>query len=155
MSRTHCRGFSIIEAVVALSLFAIMLVGATATLSIFQLNERSASSTALQADMREVFLQDWANFARQEDAMNELGERPDDSILDGVDHDFLADVDFESSSAALRRQVRDWETRLESELNPRTDQWRLTVASAAGAYRELTLTTASGVTRSWLICCDS
>lgn len=155
MSRTHCQGFSIIEAVVALALFAVMLVGATATLAIFQSNERLATSVALQADMREVFLQDWANFARQADAMNDLGNRPDTSILDGLDHDFLSNAAFDSTSAALRRQVRDWETRLDSELKPRTDQWRLTVASAAGAYRQLTLTTASGVTRTWLICCDS
>ncbi|MGB0966064.1 MAG: PulJ/GspJ family protein [Litorivicinus sp.] len=160
--RKSQSGFSIIEAMVALALFAIMIVGAAVTLGTIQTSDQQSDALQQQAALRDVFLADWASWARRQDWIEGTGNRPAMSVLDSIPagYDFLSAASAATGNAALDTRLNEWRDRVQSQLRPPPDQWVLTVVSgaaitgASGAYRQLVLTTASGSSRTWLICCQ-
>lgn len=145
------RGFTLIEAIVALSLFSLLFVGATLLLSTYETQNSQLRKLTNQQSISYSFLQEWGNLSRRMDRTSS-GARPLVSVLDG----FSSGVDFKEaiqsfSNRSVDTLYRQWRERLENE-SGNSASWVLTVENSADHYRTLTLEV-DGTETQYHICC--
>lgn len=151
------RGFTLVEAVVSISLFSLMILGATLQLRAFEDGQRSISDALILTKAARTFLSELSQVARQTDKFNELVSdsgglvRPSASVLDdfypsvasgplestsGWGYNFLSPDDRDLNAALVKFKSR-WttadasdpanRTRLEKRIGRRASQWRIEV----------------------------
>lgn len=164
----HQRGFTLIEAVVSISLFSLMILGATLQLRAYEDGQRSIADALVLVKTARTFMTELSQVSRQEDAFNTVATasglaRPDVSVLDAfmsgdvtygasslTGYDFLAGDDNGAQlNADLAAFVARWNTpdaddrtRLFRAIGRRAPAWRVEIASgtaASGAYRVIQL----------------
>ena len=178
------RGFTLIEAVVSISLFSLMILGATLQLRAYEDGQRSIADALVLVKTARTFLSELSQVSRREDAFERGSDgisRPDESVLDVLsgaqatypNGDIQDGYDFyaaSSNSVVLNPALdevfeKSWNTEDENErtrltraIGRRADAWRINVYKpASGAYRiiELHLDTDDGDTNLvWPICCS-
>lgn len=145
------RGFTLIEAVVAIALFSILFIGATLLLSTYETQNSQLRSLTNRQSLSYSFLQEWGNVSRRLDRRAD-GARPVASVLDDLDG-----VNFKSesvpmlSNSTISKLFADWRERLIAEAS-NVDSWTLSVSTSSEHYRTLTLTV-DGQQTQYFICC--
>lgn len=153
-------GFSLVEALVALTLFTVFFAGGITLLTVFETESRETESIRVVQDQGYAFLIDWANYARQYDEMDVEGDRPDDSVLDVFDVangiDFISVTDLSFADQRTAQKIQTWQNKLETIRGIQVDKWVLTTstpASPSEIYRTITLEVNDNQELSWHICC--
>ena len=164
----HQRGFTLIEAVVSISLFSLMILGATLQLRAYEDGQRSIADALVLVKTARTFMTELSQVSRRVDAFSTIAgasgiERPDESVLDAfmsgnvtygassiTGYDLLAGDDNGAElNAELADFVARWNTedadqrtRLSRAIGRRAKAWRIEIASgtdASGAYRLIQL----------------
>ena len=163
------RGFTLIEAVVSISLFSLMILGATLQLRAYEDGQRSIADALILVKTARTFLTELSQVSRQNDSFSTIASgsdgvvRPEPSVLDGFmgdavygdgttrqGYDFYAassnDAPLNADLAAFidrwNTEDADNRTRLFRSIGRRADAWRIRIlsdASAPGAYRLIEL----------------
>ena len=176
------RGFTLIEAVVSISLFSLMILGATLQLRAYEDGQRSIADALVLVKTARTFLTELSQVSRQTDSFNTVAtasgiQRPSASVLDGFDgtvtygassqpgYDFLTDENSAALNAELADFIARWNTedadgrtRLFRSVGRRAAAWRVEIEGpASGAYRiiKLHLDKDDNETNlQWPICCE-
>lgn len=85
-SKSFSRGFTLIEAVVSISLFSLMILGATLQLRAFEDGQRSISDALVLVKTAREFLTELSQLSRSNDRIENYVQRPSASILDVLWH---------------------------------------------------------------------
>ena len=84
-SKSFSRGFTLIEAVVSISLFSLMILGATLQLRAFEDGQRSVSDALVLVKTAREFLTELSQLSRRNDVFDPTSvQRPSGSVLDGL-----------------------------------------------------------------------
>jgi prepilin-type N-terminal cleavage/methylation domain-containing protein len=177
------RGFTLIEAVVSISLFSLMILGATLQLRAYEDGQRSIADALVLVKTARTFMTELSQVSRQTDSFNTVAtasgiQRPSASVLDGFDgtvtygasssqpgYDFLTDASDAPLNAELADFIARWNTedadgrtRLFRSVGRRAKAWRVEIdGPASGAYRiiKLHLDKDNNETNlQWPICCE-
>lgn len=163
------RGFTLIEAVVSISLFSLMILGATLQLRAYEDGQRSIADALVLVKTARTFMTELSQVSRQTDSFNTVATasgivRPDVSVLDGFGlngaggtvtygsasqpgYDFLTDNNTATLNAELADFIARWnsqdengKTRLFRAIGRRAKAWRVEIEGpASGAYRIINL----------------